>query len=176
MTTFALTNILTLVIAAILAAGGVWALLKQKTVVDEKGNATSVEIPFMGKLQTNYPSLVASFIGAALAVFVVQRTPIEVDKTRLTARLLIDKTQPNSAVIIGAVPTRYMEALNAINQGQENSISFDVDRSDRYSVIAFTPNPVGPDARFTYTVVHGQAQPDTASNGLVFVNKLIGGN
>lgn len=176
MTTFAITNLSGLFIALVLCAGGIWALLKQKTVVDANGNVTEIEIPVFGKLKTNYPSLGAILIGAALALVIIQRTPAEQDKRSLTARILIDKTQPNSAVIIGAIPRRYFEPLNAITLGQENSVSFDVDAADSYSVIAFTPNRVGPDAQVTYAVVHGPARLDEASNGFLFVNQLIGGD
>lgn len=176
MTTFAVTTLSGMFIALVLCAGGIWALLKQKTVVDKAGNVTEIEIPVLGKLKTNYPSLGAILIGAGLAVFVIERTPAEQDKRSLTARLLIDKTQPNSTVIVAAIPRRYFEPLNTFTLGQQSSVSFDVDAADTYSVVAFMPNPVRPDASFSYAVVHGPARLDEASDGFVFENKLIGDN
>jgi hypothetical protein len=45
--------------------GGVVALLRQKVVVDQSGQVTSIEILLLGKFNSNYPSLVAVAIGAA---------------------------------------------------------------------------------------------------------------
>ncbi len=51
-----------------LSIGGLYLLATQKFVESATG-AADIEIPFFGRLKTNYPSLVAIFIGAVLLVF-----------------------------------------------------------------------------------------------------------
>jgi hypothetical protein len=61
-------------IAALLILLGFAALLSQKIYVDSSTRTvTSVELPILGKLQTNYPALVFVFLGCSLsfAVFKV---------------------------------------------------------------------------------------------------------
>ncbi len=51
---------------------GFIALLKQKTYVDQKTQEpTEVEVPFFGKMKTNYPSLLFVFLGFALFFYIV---------------------------------------------------------------------------------------------------------
>jgi hypothetical protein len=52
----------------LLSIGGLYLLATQKFVESASG-AADIEIPFFGRLKTNYPSLVAIFIGAVLLVF-----------------------------------------------------------------------------------------------------------
>jgi hypothetical protein len=54
---------------------GFVALLKQKTYINETTKTvTEVELPLVGKLKTNYPSLVFLALGIFLAVFVFNRS------------------------------------------------------------------------------------------------------
>jgi hypothetical protein len=49
---------------------GFFALLKQKTYIDaNSGAVTSVELPLIGKLKTNYPALVFVFASLLFAYF-----------------------------------------------------------------------------------------------------------
>jgi hypothetical protein len=58
-------------IAVLLILLGFAALLMQKTYVDSSTRTvTSVELPLLGKLQTNYPALVFVFLGSGLSFFV----------------------------------------------------------------------------------------------------------
>jgi hypothetical protein len=62
--------VLMILLAAFALGLGFFALLKQKTYLDAaSGTVTAVEVPLVGKLQTNYPALVFVFIGAVFGYF-----------------------------------------------------------------------------------------------------------
>lgn len=66
---------LTYGIAVLLVILGFMALLKQKTYLDPQTNSPiEVEVPFAGKLRTNYPALVFLFLGFALAFYAFHKT------------------------------------------------------------------------------------------------------
>ena len=58
----------------LLVVGGLFLLATQKFVTSPEG-ITSIKIPLFGRLKTNYPSLVAMFLGASLLVYVVHAVP-----------------------------------------------------------------------------------------------------
>jgi len=62
---------------------GVISLFMQKVYKLEKegGEQTVVELPFFGKLTTNYPAVTFAFVGAAMAVFTFSRTSEPGDET-----------------------------------------------------------------------------------------------
>ena len=54
---------------------GFIALLRQKTYLDPTTKEpTEVEVPFLGKIKTNYPALVFVFLGSALAFYAFQKS------------------------------------------------------------------------------------------------------
>jgi hypothetical protein len=62
-------------LSAIILGIGCVSLLKQKvSATNEKGEEISVEVPFFGKLQTNFPAAAFVFIGAALAAFTFDKS------------------------------------------------------------------------------------------------------
>ena len=61
--------------ALILGLGGVSLFTQKVSKVDkESGEEIIVELPFFGKLRTNYPAFAFAFIGAAMAVFTLEKT------------------------------------------------------------------------------------------------------
>ena len=58
------------VVALILAAGCLTWLFKQKTIVDQNGDVTEVEIPLFGKIRSNYPAAVIGFFSLVSIYFV----------------------------------------------------------------------------------------------------------
>lgn len=58
-------------IAGLLIFFGFVALLLQKTYVSDPntGTASEIDLPFIGKLKTNYPALIFVFLGCALAYY-----------------------------------------------------------------------------------------------------------
>lgn len=59
-----------MVIGGLMILGSIFLVFKQKILVDrETGKETSVDLPFFGKLKTNYPGLVIFFLGCALVLF-----------------------------------------------------------------------------------------------------------
>lgn len=51
-----------LAIAAVLAAGSIWLLLKQKVIYDQQRQRIDIDVPFVGKLKTNSPAIAVAFI------------------------------------------------------------------------------------------------------------------
>lgn len=174
MNTFALISLGALLFALVCAVGGIWALLAQQPVVNDKGQ-TEIELPFFGKMKTNAPALIAVLLGSAIVYAVITRVPFETDKIPLTARLSIEGTSPDAAVFVGAIPNRYLQSSNVLLPGQENEVRFQVDESDDYTVIAYTVASVRPDASFDYTVVQGPTRPSDTPPGILFSGKLSGG-
>ena len=60
----------TLFVALVVCVGGLCLMFFEKTVVNDRGEPTSVHVPLIGKMKTNYPSLVAVIAGVGLAYFV----------------------------------------------------------------------------------------------------------
>ena len=59
----------------IISLGGLCLILQKVYKVDtETGEQTTVDLPFFGKLSTNYPALAFVFIGAGLAFFTFNKT------------------------------------------------------------------------------------------------------
>lgn len=62
-------------IALVLIVLGFIALLKQKTYIDkDTRQVTEVALPFLGKMKTNYPSLLFLATGVSLAFFVFNKS------------------------------------------------------------------------------------------------------
>lgn len=82
--------------ALILALGGVSLFAQKVRKVDkESGEETIIELPFFGKLRTNYPALAFAFIGAAMAVFTLEKTLESKDQWVITGEF----TAPDSQAI-----------------------------------------------------------------------------
>lgn len=57
---------------------GFVALLSSKIYINPNTKARlAVDLPILGKMQTNYPALIFVFVGAALAMFAVEKEPRE---------------------------------------------------------------------------------------------------
>ncbi|WP_126979372.1 hypothetical protein [Frigidibacter oleivorans] len=157
MSTLSGVSYLALVTALLISLGGVWALLRQQVVVDANGQPTEIELPFFGKMKTNYPSLVAVLIGAALTSWVVNRIPVEFDKIPLNVDLAVSDAFRNNGLVVGAIPLRYMRAGTQL-ASEGGSLTLNVDRPDTYNVVAFVVSGVSPDGRLTYELTHGPTE------------------
>ena len=60
----------------VISLGGISLFIQKIYKLDEKGGETVIELPFVGKLTTNYPALGFVFIGAAMAIFTFSRTNV----------------------------------------------------------------------------------------------------
>lgn len=173
MNTFTLISLGALLFALVCAVGGIWALLVQQPLINDKGK-TEIELPIFGKMKTNAPALIAVLLGSAIVYAVINRVPFESDKIPLIARSSIEGTSPGAAVFVGAIPNRYLQSSTVLAPGQENEVRFQVDEPDEYTVIAYTVASVRPDASFDYTVVHGPTRPSDTPPGIVFTGRLSG--
>lgn len=129
-----------LVICLVVTVGGVWALLRQKVVVDKIGNVTEIEIPFFGKLRTNYPSLVAIFMALGVSVFVLNRWTIEPDMMPFITKVQLEHpvNTVRSEVFVGAIPQQYHIFENGVGVGAPHEIRMNVVKDVNYQVIVYT--------------------------------------
>lgn len=80
--------VLFILLAALALGLGFVALIKQKTYLDPSGGTvTAVEVPFIGKMQTNYPALLFVFVGIAFGYMAFDyKVKINTAKETWTAR------------------------------------------------------------------------------------------
>ena len=163
-----------LLISLLTIVGGLIVLLKQKIVVTEKGAVSSVELPWFGKLSTNYPSLIAVLLGVGLAFHVTTKLDpgFTAKRVPLVVELSTEKLPADGYVFVSAVPQRYLSATNALVEGKA-SLKLEVDEPGPYSVIAFTVTREE-NGRNVYAVNHGPAQRSPETNQLTFASQLIG--
>lgn len=147
-----------LVISLGVAMGGVWALIRQKVIVNEQGEVTSVEIPFFGKLKTNYPSLVAIFFGIALAAFVWQRVTVEKVTMPLRVKVTVehDRVDARNDVFLGVIPQQYHIFENGVTANSPKEIELDVEQPGDYQVVVYTITGVGSDGSARRVLEHGR--------------------
>ena len=69
-------TLLVLALAAFSFVLGFVALLSSRIYINPNTKAKlAVDLPILGKMQTNYPALIFVFVGAALAVFAMEKEP-----------------------------------------------------------------------------------------------------
>lgn len=162
-----------LTIALVCVLGGIYALLKQQVVVDQNGQPSEIELPWFGKIKTNYPSLIAVGLGIALATFVASKLEpsVQVRNLPLIATLETDNLPASSFVMVAAFPQRYLKGSTELFRNGRGSIEMSVDEPGPYSVVAMTPTGFGDDGRPIYTVTQGPAIPDSDGK-LSFAGRL----
>lgn len=170
MNSWSIIALTVLVIAGLSVIGGLWALMKQQVVVDDKGNVSAIEIPFFGKLTTNYPSLVAIFLGVALSAFVFNKVTITVDSVPLNANLRVNAGINGQHLIVGAIPTGYMK-VRTIDLGSDSTFQIDVDGASEYNIVAFTLKSIE-DGTPVYTLAQGPAPRALDTGGFLFEGDL----
>lgn len=168
---------LVLLIALVSVAGGLLALLKQQVVVDKDGKPSEINLPWFGKIKTNYPSLFAIALGIVLAAFVTTKLSVnvKVDAIPLVATIETDGLPPGTYVTVAAFPQRYLLSTNQTRSDGTATVQFTVDEPGvPYSVVA--TSPIGfEDGRPVFAMAQGQATPDAAGRQLVFSGRLSQG-
>lgn len=150
--------------------------MKQQVIVDENGAISEINIPWFGKLQTNYPSLVAVLLGVSLAFYVTSKLQpqIAIKRVPLTAKLTTSELPKDSYIFVSAVPQRYLTATNSLAVDGKSTITLSVDETGPYSVIAYTIADIASDNRTVYAVTHGPAIFENEPEGFVFEGRLAG--
>lgn len=100
--------------AMLLIVGGLILLNKQILIKDSvTGKISEVELPVFGKIKTNYPSLIAIFLGPAIIFYVVGRLPSLEPETFLISGQFTanDSSVYNEAKVVIA-PQGYTEGIN----------------------------------------------------------------
>ncbi len=151
-----------LAIALTVCAGGLLILFHQKIIVNEQGEVTSVEIPLLGKLKTNYPSLAAIFIGVFLAAFVWNKWTIELksENMPLVAKINLEHASPNARkdVFVGVIPQKYHIFENGVLPNTPHDIIISVEKSADYQFVVYTVVGVDNDGRTQRAVEHGRVR------------------
>lgn len=134
------------ILAALAVTLGFIALVTQKTYIDpETQKPTEVEVPFFGKLKTNYPSLVFVFLGFALAFYIVRTAQDAANVWHIEGRFTSDDpNQTWNPASFDLHPRRIVPSINW-NTG-EFSIKLEIPRGqtfeEAYSVIGYTDGSV----------------------------------
>jgi hypothetical protein len=151
-----------LAIALTVCIGGLIILFRQKIVVNEKGEVTSVEIPLLGKLKKNYPSLAEIFFGVFLAAFVWNKWTIELESENmpLVAKINLEHASPNARkdVFVGVIPQKYHVFENGILPNTTHDIAITVEKSADYQVVVYTVVGIDTDGRTQRAVEHGRVK------------------
>ena len=162
---------LSLLVALIIAGGGIAFLFKQKMVVDDKGNVTHVEIPLFGKIKSNYPSVGICLIGAGLAVYTISRVDPPHDLIELDASFNIEEDAifADVPLLLAAVPQGYFHHANPGNE-RSGSLSFNVDSNSEYTVLVLKLTEIteGGVARYSMS----QGTPKSFEGKLAFETRL----
>lgn len=163
-----------LAIALVCVIGGIYALLKQQVVVDQNGQPSEIDLPWFGKIKTNYPSLIAVGLGIALATFVAGKLdPVpEISNLPLVATLETDNLPPGSYVMIAAFPQRYLKGSQEFFQNGRGTMELQVEEPGPYTVVALSPTAFGADGRPIYSVTQGPAIFDNDARRLSFTGRL----
>lgn len=147
--------------AVVTLVGGMVFLFRQKTVVNENGEVTSIEIPLFGKLKSNYPSIGICFIGAALAVAVMARVEpkvAQVAQIGLAAEVGLAEAASASGLplYVAVVPQEYLRSTTP-NAAGVNPLSFEVDSGKAYNVVVLRLAEITEDGRTRYQSTYGPA-------------------
>jgi len=113
---FLLLPLTCMVIGSIALIAGIYFLKEQK-FVKENGSegSTEVELPFFGRLKTNYPSLITIFIGAALVIFPIYKWPSGYvhEGLDIEGEILREGQGSHIGTIVGVVPGRYTTSTDS---------------------------------------------------------------
>lgn len=148
-TTFILLA-LALLLATAAIVGGLWVLARQTVVVDDKGKPTRIEVPFFGKLSTNYPSLVAIFLGALISYQTINKIPDARPTRELTANIVLKDQSPRH-IFVHAIPEGYARTITANGSATSHSVNLEIDAEHRYDVLAYSMG--ASETGFRYDVV-----------------------
>jgi hypothetical protein len=136
--------------------GGMYLLATQK-FVRGKNDATEVEIPFFGRIKTNYPSLVAVLLGAFLLYTPLQKLPTEVPKLHIEGQVTQDGQAPKKEILVVLAPAKYKNFT-----GSDGKIEMDVDNAPGqgdYTGIAYFADGSCKDVKFA------EVNPTTSGGG-----------
>jgi hypothetical protein len=99
-------SLVSMAVGLTLCLGSLYVLLRQKPVVDQRGRVTQIQLPIFGKLKTNYPSLVAFFIGAFLVWFPLYKWPAPPPVVRIpvSGKITLQGKMTHNEVMVGIVP------------------------------------------------------------------------
>lgn len=146
-------------------------LFRQKTVVDQEGHVTEVEIPLFGKIKSNYPSVGLAIIGAGLCAFAINTTaPDPVVRVTLNAQVRDEIGTHDLPVQVGVVPQEYFRSGNLGENGQ-SSFSFGVDAGKDYQVVVLRPAEFAGNS-VRYRSVQGPAQFDADKARFIYEGDL----
>ncbi|ARE39281.1 hypothetical protein RGUI_1140 [Rhodovulum sp. P5] len=141
----------------------------------EEGHVTDIEIPLLGKVKSNYPSVIIAFIGAAILIYTVSRVDPEVPTIDLSAAVgVAEGTQTSSLpVIIAAVPQQYL-GLTTLDEAGRGKFDFKVERTHdtAYNVVVLQPVEITEDGITRYQSIHGPAEITEDQKHLLFEGVL----
>src|SRR5262245_8055834 len=98
--TFIIAGLL-IFIAMLISGAGIYVLVNQKLqLAGNKVHVMMLDIPFLGKIQSAYPSVVAIFLGVGLGSYVWSKWDIQHEQMQLHANLRVDHAGPRQSAPI----------------------------------------------------------------------------
>ncbi|HET7065485.1 MAG TPA: hypothetical protein VFI49_14530 [Rudaea sp.] len=98
-----MTTIFVLLLAALMTVLSFLALIKSKVYINEQTNTpTSVDLPILGKISTNYPALIFVMLACALAFYAV-KTNADVQQQNAQIQKELALAQDDEWVVTGQI-------------------------------------------------------------------------
>ena len=117
---------------------GAYLLFRQKAYLDSRtGGLVRVEIPWLGKLKTNYPALLFPFLGTALILYGAYRYPLEASPTiPISGRISLRNGHGMALVPVGIVSGSNRTFTDSDGQ---YSVRIVRQEGEQYWAVAFVP-------------------------------------
>jgi hypothetical protein len=116
-----------------LVVGGLWLIAKQKIITDTKGHSIDIDIPFFGKIKTNYPSVTALFLGTFLIWLPIDKWSSEPDRIPVSGQVIVEGRQSHDGVIVGIIPGSHKTFTH-----NDGSYNLDISRGETsYTGVAY---------------------------------------
>lgn len=96
-------SLLAMMIGGFVTFCGLYLMVKQKTIADPEGSFIEVQIPFFGKLKTNYPSVVALVLGASLVYYPLDSWLEKPAKIEITGEVKIKDNSADGEILVAII-------------------------------------------------------------------------
>lgn len=109
-------SILSMFSGLLVVGAGCFILYKTKvlrTTGPDGKEASEIEVPFFGKMKTNYPSLIAIFIGAVLIAYPLYRFPSVPEKMKISGNIIKDGQTSQEGIIVGIISQNCMTTTDS---------------------------------------------------------------
>ncbi len=105
-------SLISMLAGCFLSIGSFILLYTQKFVKDKETGKISVELPFFGRITTNYPALILTFFGAAFILVPVNYCYQNPEMLPIHGKVELQGGPVNDGILIGIIPDKYKTFTN----------------------------------------------------------------